>query len=149
MKILTLLVCLLGISASAAFAQKSPQGKPTQFDRLSSAIDCNPVQLNALIDAAQHQTVEVKICSAFAVRGQVKTRVSKYGTLETVGIELSDYDQSIFALTRRSTPEGKTVFSGRILNSKYADGFLLQQKGDRYQLVKVETATMLPTCNQH
>lgn len=147
MRILTLLVCLMGISVSAASAQKTPQGKPTQFDRLSSVIDCNPAQLDALFDAPQHQAVNIPISNSFSVRGNVKTRVSKYGSMETLGIELSDYGQSIFALTRRSTPDHKTVFSGRILNSKYADGFVLQQKGGAYQLVKVETATMLPTCD--
>lgn len=148
MRILTLLVCLLGISATTAFAQKTAQGKPTQFDRLSSVIDCNPAQLEALFDAPQGKAVNIPVSNSFSVRGNVKMRVSKYGSMETLGIELSDYGQSIFALTRRSTPDGKTVFSGRILNSKYADGLLLQQKGDSYQLVKVETATMLPTCDQ-
>ncbi len=149
MRILTLVVCLLCISASAALAQKTLQGKPAQFQQLSSVIDCNPVQLNALFDATQNQGVDIRISNSLSVRGKVKTRTSKYGTMETLGIELSEYNQSIFALTRRNTPEGKTVFSGRILNSNYADGFLLQQKGDAYQLVKVETATLLPTCDQH
>lgn len=148
MRILTLALCLLGIGLHGAFAQKPVSEKPTQFQRLPSVINCSSIQLNECFNTLQDQTVAVRLNDVLTIRGKVKTRTSKYGTLETIGIELSEFNQSMFALTKRQTPDRKTVFTGRILNSKYADGFLLQQKGERYELVKVETGDMLPTCDQ-
>jgi len=148
MKILTLAICLLGIGYQGALAQKPVSEKSTQFHRLPSSISCSSLQLNECFNALEHQSVTVRLNDELTIRGTVNTRTSKYGTLETIGIELSEYNQSMFALTRRQTPDRKTVFTGRIFNSKYADGFLLQQKGERYELVKVETGSMLPTCDQ-
>lgn len=147
MRILTLVLCLMGM-LTEAFAQKPTNEKPTRFHQLPSIIHCHPGQLDAFFRSAPGESVQVQISEALTIRGTMKNRISKYGTLETAGIQLSEYGQSIFALTRRQTPEGKTVFTGRILDNRFSDGLLLRQQGEEYELVKVETAQMLPTCDQ-
>jgi len=147
MRILTLVLCLMGM-LTEALAQKPATERPTRFHQLPAIIHCHAGRLDAFFRSAPGETVQVQISEALTIRGTVKNRISKYGTLETAGIQLSEYGQSIFALTRRQTPEGKTVFTGRIIDNRFADGLMLRQRGDEYEFVKVETAHLLPTCDQ-
>jgi hypothetical protein len=139
-----LLLAACTVSASAQKVQKT-----ALFRRYPSTIEISATQLNQLFEAKQGQSKSLSLQGGLAISGPVISNVVKYSNLQTMAIRLPAFNNILFALAKRKEADNSIVFTGHLFSREFADGYELKRiSADTYQLVKVQMAEMLPTCNQ-
>ncbi len=144
-----LCITLLMLSTATGFAQKTSAKKPFLFTNYPAVIDCTEAQLNSLFAAGNDITVSLSLPGNLTLQGEITQRATRYNSLQTVAVKLPAFRNILFSATKRDDAGKKPVFTAYLLNTDYADGYQLKHNTDNtYQFVKVETAKLLPTCNQ-
>ena len=137
------------VVTQTSIAQQHRTTKPALFSNFPSTISCTADQLNNLFLTTQGQNFKLSLPGNFVLQGSVKSRISKYGKMETINVQLPAFDNILFSVTK-STDENNTVFyTAHLFNNKYADGYQLKKSGNNmYQFEKIVVEKMLPACNQ-
>lgn len=69
--------------------------------------------------------------------------------MQTILIQSKDFADAILSITKITAANGQTTFKGRIVNTKYADGYELKKDAaGNYQFIKFETDKLLQDCKQ-
>jgi hypothetical protein len=144
-----LCIAFLMLFTANSIAQKSSSNKPFLFTDYPAVIDCTEAQLNSLFIASNDMNVSLSLPGNLTLQGEVTNRATKYNSLQTVSIKLPAFRNILFSVTKRDDEGKKPVFTAYLLNTDYADGYQLKRNaGNTYQFIKIETAKLLPTCNQ-
>lgn len=141
------LTVLLLCTAISGFSQNSTD-KPKQFSAFPSEINCPELELDKIFNSAQGQQVNIAFSNNFTFSGTVTFNMLKRSDLHTTIITSTDYNNSIFTVSRLIDKDGVLSYTGRIINKNYFDGFELKkdQLSGSYQLNKVETDRVMPDC---
>jgi len=132
-----------------SIAQQSRTAKPTLFSNFPSTINCTEDQLNQLFSFTQGQNIKLSLPGNLVLEGPVKNKISKYGKIETMTVQLPSFGNILFAVTRTNDENRNIVYTAHLFNSKYADGYQLKQNGKNiYQFEKIEMEKILPACSQ-
>jgi hypothetical protein len=141
----TLLVCLIVLTTLSTTAQKN---KPLLFAQLPSKILISTAQLNQLFNTNIGNTVAVINEANINIKGTVKIKQTKFNSLQSIAFTLVDYNNIVLSFSKRMIAQNTSKFTGHVFSNQYHDGFELQQiDSNTYQLVKYNTAIMLPTCS--
>jgi hypothetical protein len=133
-----------------AYAQPNAHQRPTLFDQLPASIHCTGDQLQSILQAPTGSFVDIPLAPSFAVKGIVASNRVKYQQLQTVAVRLANYQNIVLSISVRRNEQNEVIYTGRIISPAYADGFEIKRiKGNDYQLVKIETEQVLPTCADH
>lgn len=142
------LLLLLTLSATVVNAQTGGS-KPQLFGSLPKIIVCNESMLSQAFGITANQPASFSFSTDFLFQGNVMSNTSKYGSLQTVVIKSAVYANAIFVLSKVTAKDNSVEYKGRIVNTKYADGYELKRDASGiYQLVKFETDRQLQDCTQ-
>ena len=142
------LLLLLTLSATAVNAQ-SGGSKPRLFGNLPEIIVCNESLFSQAFAIEANQPASFSFLNNFLFDGNVISNTSKYGSLQTVVIKSTVFAGAIFVLSKVTAKNNSVEYKGRIVNTKYADGYELKKDASgKYQLVKFELEKQLPDCSQ-
>ena len=143
------LLLLLTMSSITAISQNSNGQKPKLFSNFPEKMDCIISEFNTAFAATDNQQVNLSLTTNFSFTGTVISNSIKYGNMQTVVIKLPLYDNAVLVLTKITTVNNKTEYKGRIVNTKYFDGYTLKKDdNNNYQLIKFETGRLLEDCKQ-
>lgn len=139
---------LLTLSVTTAIAQNEGS-KPKLFAGFPDKLDCTTTVLSQAFAATQNQDAALGFSANFLFSGKVISNTVKYSTLQTMVIRSAAFSDAIFVLSKITNADNSVEYKGRIVNTKYADGYELKkdEKGN-YQLVKFETDKVLQDCKQ-
>ena len=132
-----------------SIAQQKRTSKPTLFSNYPTTIICTEDQLSSLFTINQGQVIKLSLPGNLVLEGPVKNKISKYGKIETMTVQLPSFGNMLFAVTKSKDENNNAFYSAHLFNSKYADGYQLKRNGKNiYQFEKIEMEKMLPACNQ-
>ncbi|MES2429808.1 MAG: hypothetical protein V4556_02660 [Bacteroidota bacterium] len=134
----------------AGFAQKTNNiVKQPLFSKFPSTINCTVAELSKFFAVAQGQSANVSFDNTFKANGVIASNVVKYNNLHSLAIKLPEFNNAIFALSKRIDENNNVIYTGRIINQLSADAYELKKIDDtKYQLIKINLETILPTCDQ-
>jgi hypothetical protein len=149
MKYLVPLTVLVLFTCAAVNAQNNNVVKPSLFKRFPNQISCNYPELDKAFGTNLSQQANLSFSNNFSFRGIVISNITRYGNMQTVLIQSKDFSDAVLSITKITLPNGQTTFKGRIVNTKYADGYELKKDAaGNYQLIKFETDKLLQDCKQ-
>ncbi len=141
-----LVLFTLGTLTTSAQTQSS---KPSLFSNFPEKIDCIPAISDQAFTTTAGQDAVVNGSSNFLFSGKILSNTTKYGSLQTVVIRSAAFADAIFVLSKVTVADKTVEYKGRIINTKYADGYELKKdEAGNYQLVKFETDKLLQDCKQ-
>lgn len=142
------LLLLLTLSAIVVNAQLSGS-KPKLFGNLPEIIVCNESTLSQAFAVTAEQQASFSFSGDFLFTGKVLSNTARYSNLQTVVIRSAAFADAVFVLSRVTAKDNSVEYTGRIVNTKYADGYELKKDASgKYQLVKFELEKQLPDCSQ-
>ncbi|MFN8253199.1 MAG: hypothetical protein U0V75_15120 [Ferruginibacter sp.] len=142
------LLVLCTLTAATAFSQ-TQGSKPALFNQYPSKISCTQTAIEQLFTAYAGQDISFSCSDNFLFQGKTASNTTKYNSLQTVVIRSAQFADAILVISKITGADHTSTFRGRIINTKYADGYELEQdKSGNYQFVKFETDKLLPDCKQ-
>ena len=151
MKTLTLkALLLLCILTTATVQAQNTVAKPKLFSSFPDKINCTQQELNKVFSASVDQNLGLNFSDNFSFNGTVTSNVVKYSNLQTVIIRSAAFDGAILVLSRIANADNSIDYAGRIINTKYFDGYELKKDAtNNYQLIKIETDKVMQICSQN
>ncbi|UEG50329.1 hypothetical protein LK994_02420 [Ferruginibacter lapsinanis] len=150
--LLTKITCavLLTLIAVTGYTQQNVRPvKQALFTKQPSTINCTADELSKFFAVAQGADATVSFSNTFKTKGIVAGNTVKYKNLQSLAIKLPEFNNAIFSLSKRIDKNNNVVYTGRIINQANADAYLLKQiDANKYQLIKTDLETILPTCAQ-
>jgi hypothetical protein len=132
-----------------SIAQQSRTTKPTLFSNYPATIICTESQLSDLFTITQGQNIKLSLPGNLVLEGTVKNKISKYGKIESMTVQLSSFGNMLFSVTKSNDENNNSFYTAHLFSNKYADGYQLKRNGKNiYQFEKIEMEKMLPACNQ-
>ena len=141
---------LFALSTISVVAQNATGAKPKLFSSFPQQIICSEAELSKAFTAAANQNINLSFSDNFLFGGMVTSNVIKYDNLQSVVIKSSVFGDAIFALSRITNADKSISYVGRIINKKYFDGYELKKDANNiYQLIKIETDTVIQDCSHN
>jgi hypothetical protein len=151
MKNCTLIVgiCLCVLSSIQMQAQKTSSAKVYLFKNYPSVINCTEAQLAGLFEYGSNAEVNLTLTNDFTLKGPVKWWAKKYSNLQTISLKLTNFQNIVFAVSRRYDAADNFTYVGHLYSSEFADGYELKKTGSTsYQFVKIATDRILQLCSK-
>lgn len=146
--ILKAILLLCTLTAATANAQNTV-AKPKLFSNFPDKISCPEQELHQVFTASVNQSLAISFSNDFIFNGIVTSNVVKYSNLQTAVIKSAAFDGAILVLSKISNADGSINYVGHIINTRYFDGYELQQDAaNNYQLTKIETDKVIQVCSQ-
>jgi hypothetical protein len=134
-----LLVSFQGIKA-----QVVTERRPELFSAFSKTIDFPKSQLEKIFTAAEGSTIKLSLGNNVGFSGVVTSSVQKYQNLQSVIIRLNNLDNTVMGISKRINDDNSISYIGRIINTRYADAFVLKPDANgTYFLNKTKTAELI------
>jgi len=142
------LLCTL--FATTGFSQNPGAVKPKQFDNYPQVINCSETELGRAFTTSTGQPINLSFSDNFSFSGAVMSNAVKYSNLQSVVLKSPVFNNSVFALSKRTEADNSITYVGRIINKDYFDGYELKKNtSGNYQLIKIETDKVIQECIQH
>lgn len=140
-----LLVCLC--TYGSAFAQANTTAKPKMFAHLPTSIAISETLLRTFFTLNRNQETVLDFSAQFSFPCRVISNETKYANLQTVIVRSPMFGNAIFQVSKILNEDRSISYTGRILNERAFDGFVLKKAdGGTYQLQKFETDQVLDEC---
>ena len=137
------------VVSQTSIAQQRRTTKPTLFSNYPSTIICTENQLSNLFTVTQGQNIKLSLPGNLVLEGTLKSKISKYGKIETLTVQLPPFGDMLFSVTKSNDENNHPFYTAYLFSNKYADGYQLKRNGKNiYQFEKIEMEKMLPACNQ-
>jgi hypothetical protein len=142
-------IVVFALVTQTSIAQQSRAAKPTLFSHFPSTITCTEEQLGNLFSISPGKNIKLSLPGNLVLEGPVKSKISKYGKMETMTVQLPGFDNMLFSVSKALDENNNTFYTAHLFNNKYADGYQLKKGGKNiYHFEKIEMEKMLPACNQ-
>ena len=139
-----MLAVLFSVASIASFAQINDV-RPNLYADRPQSINVDKNIFASVLDIAEGNEVSVPLSSDFIFTGKVIGNFTKYNDLHTVMVRSNDNETSILQITAIKN-DNTVSYSGRIINSKAADGYEIKNNNGVYSLQKFETIKILDPC---
>jgi hypothetical protein len=144
-----IMLCLISLTAINMFAQKNTISKPLLFSDFQDNISISASSLEKIFETKTDQLIQIDFEGGFNAEGQLIHYDTKNNSLQTIGIRLKNFHDIMFSLSRRADANNQIAFIGRIISHQFEDGYLLKKINEKeYQLTKIQTEKIMPTCSQ-
>ncbi|MGG9960250.1 hypothetical protein [Ferruginibacter sp. SUN106] len=144
-----MLMLCIGI-ATTTYSQGTTGAKPKLFSNYPGKIICSEQELSKVFAAGVNHTIDLNFSDNFLFSGTVTSNVVKYANLQTATIKSPFFADAVFAISKITNADKSTSYIGRIINTKYFDGYELKKDAaDNYQLIKIETDQVIQVCSQN
>ncbi len=149
MKHLVSLTVMVLFAFATTKAQNNTAAKPSLFKSYPQKIICNTAELSKAFTTNASLQTSLIFSDNFSFNGTVLSNTVKYSNMQSVTIQSKDFADAVLSLTKITLPNGQAEYKGRIVNTKYADGYELKKDANgNYQLIKFETDKLLQDCKQ-
>ena len=139
-----MLAVLFSVASIASFAQINDV-RPNLYADRPQSINVDKNIFTSVLDVAEGNEVSVPLSSDFIFTGKVIGNFTKYNDLHTVMVRSNENETSILQITAIKN-DNTVSYSGRIINSKAADGYEIKNNNGVYSLQKFETIKILDPC---
>lgn len=140
-----LLGTLLTLISVACFAQKT-DGQQKLFAAYPETVNLDRSLLTNAFNYSKAAVVTFQFSSQFTFKGTVVSNEKRYDNLDIMIIRSADDNNSLFQLSRITNEDKSISFSGRILNSGSADGYIMKNTAGNYFLQKIQSQRILEPC---
>lgn len=142
------LLVLCTLTAETVFSQNQ-NSKPSLFQQYPAKITCSQTAIEQLFTINAGTDISLAGSDNFLFQGKTVSNSTRYGSLQTLVIRSAQFADAILVISKITGTDNTVSYSGRIINTKYADGYELEKdKSGNYQLVKFETDHLLQDCKQ-
>ena len=142
------LLCTL--FATTGFSQGPGVAKPKQFDSYPRVINCSEAEISRAFATTAGQSINLSFSDNFSFSGNVTDNTVKYSNLQSVVLKSAAFNNSVFAISKRTEADNSVTYVGRIINRNYFDGYELKKNASgNYQLIKIETDQVIQDCSHH
>lgn len=137
-------LCMLLIATHTTYAQVITSSRPDLFNSFSANIPAPVAELNKAFISNKGSSIQLNFANNFSFTGTVLSSVQRYSNLSSVIIKSPILQNSILAISKRINEDNTITYVGRIINEKYADGYLLQKDNTgNYSFTKIRTADLI------
>ena len=144
------LLMMLMVISITVHSQNTPVAKPKLFANFPDKINCTETELSKAFAVNTDQNISLSFSDNFLFSGKVTSNVVKYTNLQTAVIKSAAFGDAIFVLSKITNADRSVSYVGRIINTKYFDGYELKKDAsNNYQLIKIETDKVIQVCSQN
>ena len=137
-------LCLLMCITYFAKAQVNNSSKPDLFNSYSAIIPASVSELDKAFALGKATSIQLNFSDKLFFAGTVLSSVKRYNNLFSVIIKSTLLQNSILSISKRINDDNTITYVGRIINEKYADGYVLEQdKSGSYSFNKIRTADLI------
>ncbi|MBS1599266.1 MAG: hypothetical protein JST75_13660 [Bacteroidetes bacterium] len=110
--------------------------QPDIFKKFPQKAACDIASLEQLFN--MHDDVSLQLSPDFSLEGKIISRKKSNAFAETINIRLSEFQETIFTISRIQTENGETRFIGHILSLEGEEAIVLQFEDKQYFFIKTE-----------
>jgi hypothetical protein len=137
-------LCLLMCITYFAKAQVNNSSRPDLFNSYSAIIPASVSELDKAFALGKVTSIQLNFSDKLFFAGTVLSSVKRYNNLFSVIIKSTLLQNSILSISKRINDDNTITYVGRIINEKYADGYVLEQdKSGSYSFNKIRTADLI------
>ena len=137
-------LCLLMCVTYFAKAQVNNSSRPDLFNSYSAIIPASVSELDKAFALGKATSIQLNFSDKLFFAGTVLSSVKRYNNLFSVIIKSTLLQNSILSISKRINDDNTITYVGRIINEKYADGYVLEQdKSGSYSFNKIRTADLI------
>lgn len=137
-------LCLLMCITYFAKAQVNNSSRPDLFNSYSAIIPASVSELDKAFALGKATSIQLNFSDKLFFAGTVLSSVKRYNNLFSVIIKSTLLQNSILSISKRINDDNTITYVGRIINEKYADGYVLEQdKSGSYSFNKIRTADLI------
>jgi hypothetical protein len=138
---------LFVLTGSSSLQAQNGTGKPKVFESLPEEIICNTQSFDALFLLPENSPVQTALANNFTITGTLTAVTQKYNNLRTLIIRLTNYPDVLLSLSRISDTNLPEHYVGRLISSRYSDGFEIHLENNVYKLKKIITDQVIQPCH--
>jgi hypothetical protein len=141
-----LIIVLLCLTSFVSMAQQT-ETRPFIYANRAQSINLASSTLENALNLVQGTTATVQLATDFPFTGSVISNFKRNEQLHTVIIRSSEHAGSYLHITQIINRDNSISYTGRILNTEAADGFMLKNNNGNYSLQKFESMNIFNPCN--
>ena len=129
----------LAVNAHSQNAKSNPStifSQQVSFKQFPPKAACAIESLEELF--TMQDKISLQLSPAYLLEGKIISHVKPNPFAETINISLTNSDGAVFTLSRISTDEGYTKYTGHIINLQSSDAIVLQDENKKYYFIKTE-----------
>jgi len=139
-----LILCLVLLMAHDSQAQATRMIPRQLFNEYAASVPAPVNELDKAFSAAAGSTVAFNFSGKFAFSGTVISSLKKYNNLYTVVVTSPLLHDALFCISKLINNDNTVTYVGRILNDKYADGYVLKKDNTgNYFFNKIKTTELI------
>jgi hypothetical protein len=138
---------VFNLLTTTGFSQIKLNAQPQLFANYASKINCTAIELNSFFTTTEGEEIRIIFQNSLNCKGIVKSNVLKYKNFQALTIKLPEFNNAVFALSKRLDGNNNIIYCGRIINQQNEDGYELKHLDENnYQLIKFNFADILQLC---
>lgn len=139
-----LALCMLLTSVYQANAQVNTSSRPDLFSSFSANIPAQVAELDKAFITGKGSSIQLNFANNFSFTGTVLSSIQRYSNLSSVIIKSPLFQNSLLTISKRINDDKSITYVGRIINEKYADGYVLQKDNTgKYFFSKIKTEDLI------
>ncbi|MDQ6901555.1 MAG: hypothetical protein M3139_00925 [Bacteroidota bacterium] len=137
-------LCLLLCGTYVSKAQATTSSRPDLFNSYSAVIPASVSELDKAFTKGKTTSIQLNFSDKLSFTSTVLSSIKRYDNLSSVIIKSTLLQNSILSISKRINDDNTITYVGRIINEKYADGYVLEQdKSGNYSFNKIRTADLI------
>jgi hypothetical protein len=139
-----LVLCYIFMMAQYSQAQVTRLVPRQLFNDYSATIAAPVSELEKAFSAAAGSSVQFNFSSKFSFSGTVMSSLRRYTNLYSVIVSSPLLHDALLSISKIINNDNTVTYVGRILNDKYADGYILKKDNTgNYSFNKIKTTDLI------
>ena len=139
-----LVLCMLLTTVYEVNAQVNTSSRPDLFSSFSVNIPAQVSELDKAFVTVKGSSIQLNFANNFSFAGTVLSSIQRYSNLSSVIIKSPSFQNSVLSISKRINDDNSVTYVGRIINEKYADGYVLQKDNTgKYFFSKIKTEDLI------
>jgi hypothetical protein len=135
----TAVLCTIILISYTAHAQILTSNRQNYFDKYAAKLPTPESELSKAFSVPEGGKVKINFGN-FPFNGIVTSSIKRYDNLYTVIVKSPVLNNTLLAISRRINDDNTITYVGRIINDKYADGYVLKKENNgAYAMNKIKS----------
>lgn len=132
------------ISFNSLTAQIVTERRPQLFAAFAKSIHFPKLELEKIFTTSEGSIIKLSLGENVGLTGVITSSVQRYHNLQSVIVKLNNLDNTVLGISKITNDDKTISYTGRIINTKYADAFELKSDANgNYLLNKKNTADLI------
>lgn len=138
-----LALCLVMMASYSSHAQILHSNRQAYFNKYAEKLPTPESELEKAFTTPEGGKVKINFAD-FTFNGIVTSSVKRYDNLYSVIVKAPGLNNTLFSVSKIINPDKTVSYVGRIINEKYADGYVLRKENaGRYSMNKIRTDALI------